>query len=293
MIVGRFAPSPSGALHFGSLLAALASYLDVRSRNGRWLLRMEDLDPAREPPGAADQILTTLEDLALYWDGPVLYQSTRLEAYDAALEELQKQNLTYQCDCPRQRIRALGGVYDNLCRHRVSPPPGSSALRIKVTDAPFALDDRIQGRFEQQLLRECGDFVLRRRDRLIAYQLAVVVDDEWQEVTDVVRGYDLLDSTPRQIFLQQCLGYRTPDYAHIPVAANAQGQKLSKQHFARPLDLSNASLHMYEALRFLGQQPPGILQKAPPAEQLQWAIPNWDVQRVPKLATIPVKSSFG
>lgn len=291
-IIGRFAPSPSGALHFGSLLAALASFLDIRARGGQWLLRMEDLDPAREPPGAADQILSTLEDLALTWDGPVLYQSQRLDAYDAALAALENRGLTYPCDCSRQRVRALGGVYDNLCRTRPSAPAGSSATRFKVPDEVVVVEDRIQGRYAQHLRLDCGDFVLRRRDGLTAYQLAVVVDDQWQGITDILRGHDLLDSTPRQLALQQALGYRQPEYAHIPVASNHRGQKLSKQHFARPLQRDNASDYLYQALVFLCQQPPADLRRAPCAEQLTWAIPHWDIQRVPKLATIPVNSSF-
>jgi glutamyl-Q tRNA(Asp) synthetase len=291
-IIGRFAPSPSGALHFGSLLAALASYLDIRSRGGQWLLRMEDLDPAREPPGAADQILLTLEDLALTWDGPVLYQSSRLDAYSDALAALTEQQLIYQCDCSRQRVRAMNGIYDNLCRTREVPPAGSSATRFRVPDRMCTVDDRIQGQSRQQLIHDCGDFVLRRRDGLFAYQLAVVVDDHWQGVSDVLRGHDLLDSTPRQIALQQALGYPQPIYAHIPVATNQRGQKLSKQHFARPLQRDSASDYMHQALAFLRQRPPAELRTAPPAEQLAWAIPNWDIQRVPKLATIPVNSSF-
>lgn len=291
-IIGRFAPSPSGALHFGSLLAALASFLDIRSRGGQWLLRMEDLDPAREPAGAADQILLTLEDLALTWDGQVLYQSQRLGDYEAVLVELAGRDLTYPCDCSRQRVRALGGVYDNFCRSRATPPTGSSAIRFRLPDEECAVDDRIQGRYSQHLRHHCGDFVLRRRDGLIAYQLAVVVDDEWQGVTDVLRGHDLLDSTPRQLALQQALGYRQPSYAHIPVASNQRGQKLSKQHFARPLQRDNASEYLYQALMFLRQKPPAELRRAPPADQVAWAIPNWDIQRVPKLATIPVNSSF-
>jgi glutamyl-Q tRNA(Asp) synthetase len=290
--IGRFAPSPSGALHFGSLLAALASFLDVRARGGRWLLRMEDLDPAREPPGAADQILFLLEDLALTWDGPVLYQSQRLDAYAEALATLTDLGLTYACDCSRQRVRALGGVYDNHCRHRASPPAGSSAIRYKVPDQTLGIDDRIQGKYCQNLIRDCGDFVLRRRDGLMAYQLAVVVDDQWQGVTDILRGHDLLDSTPRQLTLQQALGYRQPVYAHVPVATNHRGQKLSKQHFARPLQRDSASEYLYQALLFLCQQPPADLRKASPAEQVAWAMAHWDIQRVPKLATIPVNSSF-
>ncbi|OFE11192.1 tRNA glutamyl-Q synthetase [Pseudohongiella acticola] len=291
-IIGRFAPSPSGALHFGSLLAALASFLDIRSRGGQWLLRMEDLDPAREPEGAADQILRILEDLALTWDGPVLYQSQRIDAYEAAMVELSERGLTYPCDCSRQRVRAMGGIYDNLCRTRQSPPAGNSATRFKVPAQNYTFDDRIQGHYQQDLIHECGDFVLRRRDGLIAYQLAVVVDDEWQGITDILRGHDLLDSTPRQMALQQALGYQQPDYAHIPVATNQSGQKLSKQHFARPLQRDSATDYLYQALTFLHQQPPLGLRNAPPSELVAWAITNWDIQHVPKLATIPVNSSY-
>jgi glutamyl-Q tRNA(Asp) synthetase len=287
--IGRFAPSPSGALHFGSLLAALASFLDARASKGAWLLRMEDLDPAREPAGAADQILFALELFELHWDGPVVYQSQRLDAYADALNTLQEQGLLYACDCSRQRIRAMGGVYDNRCRQRSQPPVGSSALRISVDDTEYHFTDRIQGDVVQIT---AGDFVLKRRDGLFAYQLAVVVDDAWQCVTDIVRGYDLLDSTPRQLYLQHLLHYPVPQYAHIPVAVNAQGQKLSKQHFAKALSLENAHQQMFNALQFLGQNPPAELHGATVAAQLQWAIANWDIQRIPKLANIRVSSQF-
>lgn len=288
--IGRFAPSPSGALHFGSLLAALASFLDARARQGTWLLRMEDLDPAREPAGAADQLLFALELFELHWDGPVVYQSQRLDAYADALNYLQDMGLLYACDCSRQRIRAMGGVYDNRCRQRSQPPAGTSALRISVDDTEYRFTDRIQGDVAQIA---AGDFVLKRRDGLFAYQLAVVVDDAWQGVTDIVRGYDLLDSTPRQLYLQHLLHYPKPQYAHIPVAVNAQGQKLSKQHFAKALSLENSHQQMFNALQFLGQNPPAELHKATVAAQLQWAIANWDIQRIPKLANIRVSSQFG
>lgn len=291
--IGRFAPSPSGALHFGSLLAALASFLDARAKNGIWLLRMEDLDPAREPAGAADQILSTLELSGLHWDGPVIYQSQRLDAYAEALTILQDKGIIYPCDCSRQRVRALGGVYDNQCRSRSQPPAGSSALRIRVPDTDYHFTDQIQDDYRQALAREVGDFVLRRRDGLFAYQLAVVVDDAWQGVTDIVRGHDLLDSTPRQLYLQQQLAYATPRYAHIPVAVNAQGQKLSKQHFAKPLTRENMPQQMSNALQFLGHTLPAELRKDPPDIQLKWAIAHWDIQRVPKLANIQVSSQYG
>jgi len=291
--IGRFAPSPSGALHFGSLLAALASFLDAKANNGIWLLRMEDLDPAREPVGAADQILSTLELFGLHWDGPVIYQSQRLDAYAEALSTMQDKGLVYPCDCSRQRVRALGGVYDNLCRRRSQPPAGISALRITVPDAEYHFADQIQGDYGQVLEREVGDFVLRRRDGLFAYQLAVVVDDAWQGVTDIVRGHDLLDSTPRQLYLQHLLACPTPRYAHIPVANNTQGQKLSKQHFAKPLNGENMDQQLFTALQFLGHAPPAQLRKEGAKSLMKWAIAHWDIQRVPKLANIPVSSQYG
>jgi glutamyl-Q tRNA(Asp) synthetase len=291
--VGRFAPSPTGALHFGSLLAALASFLDARANQGRWLLRMEDLDPAREPPGAAQQILDTLSDFGLHWDGPVVYQSQRIDAYQQVLHTLTERNLVYRCDCSRQRVRAMNSIYDNQCRTRESLPESAYAIRLKLPDVSIGFEDRIQGHYQQQLTHDCGDIVLCRRDGLIAYQLAVVVDDAWQGITDIVRGYDLLDSTPRQIALQQMLSYPQPRYAHIPVASNQQGQKLSKQHFAKALDGRDARQYLHEALRFLRQDLPPDSNRETPASQLQRAIERWDIQRVPKLANIPVRQQLG
>lgn len=291
--VGRFAPSPTGALHFGSLLAALASYLDARASHGTWLLRMEDLDPSREPAGAAQQIIDTLESFGLLWDGPVVYQSSRLAEYQNTLAWLEQRGLTYACDCSRQRTRANNGIYDNHCRHRLTPPPADFAIRLRLPDIRICFDDRIQGAYQQDLLSQCGDVVLRRRDGLIAYQLAVVVDDAWQGVTDVVRGFDLIDSTPRQIALQQLLHCSTPRYAHIPVACNQQGQKLSKQHFAKALAPDNTALYLREALNFLGQDMSGIRRLETTSSLLQRAIERWDIQRVPKLANIPVEQQLG
>lgn len=290
--IGRFAPSPSGALHFGSLLAALASYLDARAHKGRWLVRMEDLDPAREPPGAADQILSTLDAFGLHWDGPVIYQSNRQDAYHQALSELNQAGLLYPCDCSRRRVRELGGIYDGHCRDKKTPPNGDHALRVCVGTKHTVVNDIIQGSYSQHLQTHCGDFIARRRDGLIAYQLAVVVDDAWQQITRVVRGYDLLESTPRQFYLQHLLRLPHPAYAHIPVASNAQGQKLSKQHFARPLSQSEAGDSIFQALVFLGQHPPTAMHQNPPEEQLSWAIRHWDIQQVPKLANIPVSTQL-
>lgn len=289
LYVGRFAPSPTGPLHFGSLLAALASFLDARSRQGRWLVRMEDLDRAREPPGTANTILSTLEAFQLHWDGDVLFQSQRSEAYQRALEHLRAKDLLYACNCPRQRIRLLRGVYDGHCREHPPAPGNPCAARIKVPDEVWSFVDRIQGICEQNLARDCGDFVLYRRDHVPAYQLAVTVDDNWQGITHIVRGYDLLDSTPRQLYLQRALGIPQPVYAHIPLASSDSGQKLSKQNLARPLDIANASESLHQALRFLGQKPPDTLRRETPGTQIEWAIHHWDIQTVPKLATIPVE----
>lgn len=287
--IGRFAPSPSGPLHFGSLIAALASFLDARAHRGQWLLRMEDLDPSREPPQAAGQILAALEAFGLHWDGQVLYQSSRLATYRDTLRQLQDEGYIYRCDCTRQQIQSIGGVYDNRCRHRKDLPQ-DCALRVKVTDRTIHFDDRIQGATEQHLLRECGDFVLLRKDGLFAYQLAVVVDDAFQNISAVVRGSDLLESTPRQIFLQQSLGFTTPRYAHFPVAVNADNQKLSKQHFATPLDHETPLPSLLRALRFLGQSVTIEMAQSDIATVLQWAIAHWDIQTVPKLATIRLDS---
>jgi glutamyl-Q tRNA(Asp) synthetase len=213
--------------------------------------------------------------------------------YAEALHTLQDKGLIYPCDCSRQRIRALGGVYDNQCRHRGQPPIGSSALRIRVPNTQYHFTDQIQGHCAQVLEQAVGDFVLRRRDGLFAYQLAVVVDDARQNVTDIVRGHDLLDSTPRQLYLQELLAYARPRYAHIPVASNTHGQKLSKQHFAKPLAKENMHHQMFTALKFLGHPPPTELRRAGPETQLQWAIAHWDIQRVPKLANIQVSNQYG
>lgn len=289
--IGRFAPSPSGPLHFGSLLAALASFLDARSQQGTWLVRMEDLDPAREPPGTADLILHTLEHFQLLWDGAVVYQSQRESAYHEAIHSLTNLGLCFHCACPRQRIRELNGVYDGHCRHRHLPDPGN-ALRLTVKAHPIRFNDAIQGPVEQQLTETCGDFIIRRRDRLTAYQLAVVVDDAWQGITDVVRGVDLMSSTPRQIYLQQQLGYPQPNYAHIPVAINKFGQKLSKQHFAPALPENQVTRCLVEALDALGHPPPPEVRRETAEQLLLWAIQHWHVQKVPKLDTIPVSSDF-
>lgn len=282
--VGRFAPSPTGPLHFGSLVAAVASHVDARANGGRWLVRMEDLDPPREPPGAARRILEQLLAFGLRWDGRVLRQSARREAYEAALGRLAEQGLVFACGCSRAAVRRMGGVYDGSCRGRA--PRGPGALRVRAAPDEIVVDDAVQGRFRQHLERDAGDFVVRRRDGLFAYHLAAVVDDAFQGVTRIVRGADLLDSTPRQVYLQRRLGLPTPAYAHVPVAVDARGRKLGKRHLARPLDCGGPGPLVHRALELLGQRPPPALRGAPPEEQLAWAAGRWSMRAVPKLATI-------
>lgn len=290
---GRFAPSPTGPLHFGSLVAAAGSYLDAKANRGEWLLRMEDLDRPRTVPGAADGILQALETLGLHWDGPVLRQSARDEAYRAALDRLQRQGMVYGCACSRREIAdsALAGidgpVYPGSCRGGLPPGREARADRIRTAGARIAFDDAVQGRIEHDLERQVGDFVLRRADGLYAYQLAVVVDDAEQGITDVVRGADLLDSTPRQIYLQGLLGYPQPRYAHLPVAVNAAGEKLSKQTLAKAIGAAQPVPLLNAALEFLGQ--PRIADCAPEDVGAFWprAVAQWRLDRVPRSRTRP------
>jgi glutamyl-Q tRNA(Asp) synthetase len=268
MYVGRFAPSPTGALHFGSLVAALASWLDARAARGRWLVRIEDLDTPRSRSGAAEEILRTLEQLGLGWDGPVLYQSTRAPHYRRALAALETQ--TYWCGCTRREIAdsALGlavdgaQIYPGTCRTGIAPGKVARALRLRAPGEQISYTDRVQGGQAQRLDFAIGDFVLLRADGQFAYQLAVVVDDAEQGVTDVVRGADLLGSTPRQIHLQRLLGYPTPRYLHVPAALNAGGEKLSKQTGAAAIDPQRREETLRRALVFLGQAETGDLAQA-------------------------------
>jgi glutamyl-Q tRNA(Asp) synthetase len=293
---GRFAPSPTGPLHFGSLVAAVGSYLDARTQGGKWLVRMEDVDTPRNEPGAAAGILATLETFGFEWDGPVLWQSSRFEVYAAALEQLKTAGLAYACACSRKEIAdsatqpAVDGglVYPGTCRQGLAEGRAPRAWRLRVVDEEVKFVDRVQGELGQQLERDVGDFVLRRADGLFAYQLAVVVDDHFQGITDIVRGADLLASTPRQIFLEHCLGYTTPAYAHLPVASNTAGEKLSKQTLAPALDAGQAPRLLLQALRFLGQPAPDALLKADVPEIWDWALAHWAFERIPRQRTIPL-----
>lgn len=293
---GRFAPSPTGPLHFGSLVAAVGSYLDARTQGGEWLVRMEDVDTPRNVAGAADGILNTLEAFGFEWDGLVLYQSDRFEAYAAALEKLKCAGLAYGCACSRKEIAdsatrpAVDGglAYPGTCRAGLPAGRVARAWRLSVNDDEIAFIDRLQGRVAQHLESDVGDFVLRRADGLFAYQLAVTVDDDFQQISHVVRGADLLASTPRQIWLQRCLGFATPTYAHLPVAANAAGEKLSKQTLARPLANEIAAAELVRALGFLGQAVPAELARATVAEVWAWAFENWSFAAIPRTPAIIV-----
>lgn len=290
---GRFAPSPTGLLHFGSLVAAVGSYLQARSEGGEWLLRMEDLDPPREVPGAADEILHTLERLGLCWDGPVTYQSARGPAYEAALEKLRRDGVLYACGCSRQEIADSsvhgidGPIYPGTCRDGLAPGRRERALRLRTHDDTLMFEDRWQGRVASRLQREMGDFVVRRADGFIAYQLAVVVDDAAQGITEVVRGADLLLSTPRQLYLQQCLSLGTPAYAHLPVAVNGAGEKLSKQTGAPPVLNAPPLPLLRRVLLFLGQDAPSEIAEGDVESFWRFAVTQWRPQRVPRVRSLP------
>lgn len=289
---GRFAPSPTGPLHFGSLVAAVASHADARHADGQWLVRIEDVDLPRARPRAADAILHALEAYGFEWDGPVWRQSTRTGAYEAALAMLAARGVAYPCACTRrelaaQRVGPIGErIYPGTCREGVPRESAARmrvAMRARVPSAPIAFTDRLFGRIEQRLADDVGDFVVRRSDGLFAYQLAVVVDDAAQSITDVVRGADLLASTPRQIFLQRALGLPTPRYLHLPVAVDAQGAKLSKATAAAALPASPLPA-LLAAWCFLDQvAPPG----APESVRAfwSWANANWDAERIARVST--------
>lgn len=290
---GRFAPSPSGWLHFGSLVAAVGSYLQARAERGEWLLRMEDIDPPREVPGAADEILRTLERLGLGWDGPVAYQSARGPAYEAALATLRRSGVLYACGCSRQEVADSsvhgvdGPIYPGTCRDGLAPGRRERALRVRTGDDALVFEDRWQGRVVCRLQREMGDFVVRRADGFIAYQLAVVVDDAAQGITEVVRGADLLLSTPRQLYLQRCLGISSPQYAHLPVAVNGAGEKLSKQTGAPPVFNAPPLPLLRRALLFLGQEAPAEIIEGDLESFWRFAVTQWQPQRVPRVRSLP------
>ena len=292
--VGRFAPSPTGPLHIGSLIAATASYLQARSVNGAWLLRIEDLDPPREMPGAGDDILRTLEAYGFTWDGAVLYQSRRHPIYQDTLDRLSTAGMVYPCACTRSEIADShldgphGPVYPGTCRNGLPAGRSPRALRVRCVGATIEYVDDLLGPQRHDLETEVGDFVVRRADGLYAYQLAVVLDDALQGVTQVVRGSDLLDSTPRQIHLQRLLGLPTPGYLHVPVAVNAHGEKLSKQTGAAAVDRNRQARTLGTVLRLLGQRPPTDLYDADLDALWHWAITHWNTALLPRVRQVSV-----
>nr|BFD44415.1 tRNA glutamyl-Q(34) synthetase GluQRS [Pseudomonas sp. FFPRI_1] len=284
--IGRFAPTPSGYLHFGSLVAALASYLDARAAGGRWLLRMEDLDPPREEPGAQAAILKALESYGFEWDGEMIRQSDRHDAYAAVLNRLFNQGLAYACTCSRKQLEPYQGIYPGLCRN-LGHAQDNAAIRLRVPELEYRFIDRVQGEYRQHLGREVGDFVIRRRDGLYAYQLAVVLDDAWQGITDIVRGADLLDSTPRQLYLQELLGLPQPRYLHVPLITQPDGHKLGKSYRSPPLTEDRAPPLLLRALRALGQKPGNELEGAPVTQIMSWGVAHWDASLIPRTLSVP------
>ncbi|MCG8710672.1 tRNA glutamyl-Q(34) synthetase GluQRS [Brenneria sp. 4F2] len=279
--IGRFAPSPSGDLHFGSLIAALGSYLQARANHGRWLVRIEDIDPPREIPGAAARILAQLEHYGLYWDAEVVYQSRRHALYQATLAQIARQGLSYYCTCTRRRIQQSGGRYDGHCRQRGLPAEGA-AIRIRQTSPVFSFHDGLSGEIHAAPELAGEDFIIHRRDGLFAYNLAVVVDDHEQNVTEIVRGADLIEPTVRQISLYRLLGYQEPDYIHLPLVMNANGHKLSKQNHAPPLPNSDPRPILIAALEFLHQPLPESWQDLTLPALLEWSVAHWSLSPIPR-----------
>ncbi|MDD3352300.1 tRNA glutamyl-Q(34) synthetase GluQRS [Zoogloea sp.] len=292
-VVGRFAPSPTGPLHFGSMVAALGSCLSARAQGGDWRVRIEDVDTPRSVPGAADGILRTLERFGFEWDGEVVWQSSRTGAYRSAFERLREAGQVFGCACTRKEMADSALSRDGTRRYpgtcRLGLPAGrvARAWRLAVPAGPIHFEDGVQGAIREEVACEVGDFVLLRADGLFAYQLAVVVDDAEAGVTEVVRGADLLDSTARQILLQRLLGYPAPAYAHLPVACNLAGEKLSKQTLARAIEAAAPAQVLVDALAFLGQAPPADLAVDSLAAVWSWARTHWCLDRVPRCRAVP------
>lgn len=285
--IGRFAPTPSGPLHFGSMLAAIGSWCDARAHLGIWQLRIDDIDPPRIAGGATDEILRCLGAFGLEWDSDIVYQSRRADAYHAALHFLREHAQVFACACSRREISesglagADGALYPGTCRGGLPPGRAARALRLRVDEAAIVFDDALQGKTAQQLETQVGDFVLYRIDHVYSYHLACAVDDAEQGITHVVRGADLLDSTPRQIHLQHLLGLPTPEYLHLPVAVDETGFKLSKQTLARPVDASRPAPVIHDALKLLGQHPPAELARLTAREAMSWAVAHWRREDLP------------
>jgi len=280
---GRFAPSPTGEVHYGTLIAAVGSYLQARKNRGKWFLRIDDIDVTRKVEGADTGIIKTLESFGFEWDDEIIYQSSQTGYYQSALEELISQSLVYPCICSRKQLaEADSDIYPGTCRNRQLPDKNEHALRVLAKDVTIAFDDAVMGRQSQNIKQQCGDFIIRRRDGLFAYQLAIVIDDARQNITEVVRGADLLDSTPRQIYLQQLLKLPTPRYCHLPLAVDAAGNKISKSEGGMKVNIKNKEKQLVSVLEFLGQQPPGELALSNIADIWNWAEKHWQIGLVPR-----------
>jgi len=277
-VIGRFAPSPTGDLHFGSLISAVGSFLEAKTANGLWLLRIEDIDPPREVAGSASRIIKDLQNLGMQPDGPVLYQSTRLGAYELYVNQLLETGLAYPCACTRKDLPP-SGIYPGTCRDGISSGKAPRAIRFRLADKICQFTDKVQGQITESPARNIGDFIIQRTDGLYAYQLAVVVDDDFQGITQVVRGADLLDSTGRQLCLQEALGLKSPDYMHLPLALSDDGKKLSKRVQADPVKHQDPAFAVATALIFLGQQPPTGLALSP---LWDWALEHWNSELIPR-----------
>ncbi len=281
-VIGRFAPSPTGDLHFGSLVSAVGSYLEAKSAGGSWLLRMENIDPPREIAGSATRIINDLHRLGLVPDQPVLYQSSRLDAYQQAINRLLAQELAYPCACSRKDLPA-SGVYPGTCRNGLPQGKEARSIRFRVDGQTCEFTDQLQGHISDSPADVSGDFIIQRADGLFAYQLAVVVDDAFQAISQVVRGADLLNSTSRQICLQNALGFTSPDYMHLPVAVSADGKKLGKRFQTDPVKHQDPAYAVTKALHFLGQTPP---QGIPLDSLWSWALENWNNKLIPRSKAI-------
>ncbi|MDX2319052.1 MAG: tRNA glutamyl-Q(34) synthetase GluQRS [Moritella sp.] len=283
--VGRFAPSPSGPLHFGSLIAAVGSYLQAKANHGTWLVRIEDLDPPREVAGAAANILTTLEAFGLHWDREIMYQSQRTTAYQDAIAFLSQQNLTYFCDCTRKQIQAKGAFYQGQCKHK-QLTAGNAALRLTTTTPVDYFIDELHGKIDINKALAAEDFIIHRKDGLFAYNLAVVVDDIEQGISQVVRGADLIEPTGRQLYLFALFGQPAPSYLHLPLVSNADGSKLSKQNHAPALDTSQVKKQLIAAFKFLALPISAELQDLSIPQLLQWGTEHWSVKNLPRQKSI-------
>ena len=284
---GRFAPSPTGPVHYGTLIAAVGSYLQAKKNHGEWFIRIDDIDTCRVVDGADDDILRTLEHFGFEWNGKSIYQTQQIESYQQALDQLKSQSLIFPCLCSRKQLARTGSnIYPGTCRHRSLPEKKEHALRVSSQDINIKFDDIVMGKQLQNIKQQCGDFIIKRRDGLFAYQLAIVVDDAAQGITEVVRGADLLSSTHRQIYLQQLLNYATPRYCHLPLAVNETGNKVSKSEQATKVDIKNKERLLVNALNFLGQQTPKDLRNSQLTDIWLWAIEHWNIKKVPKTENI-------